>query len=58
MHLTISSVLSLMKYTIQDVKTVRRGAHLLEPCSILSRKKLKLPQVEGLALVLSSQLEL
>ena len=43
MTLRISSVLGLMKHVTSKVKTVKEGAHLVRPFSILSRRKSRLP---------------
>lgn len=49
MHLRINSVLGLMKHILYiyiymyNVRIVKEGAHLVEPFSILSRRKPRLP---------------
>ena len=43
MHLRINSVLGLMKHIIYNIRIVKEGAYLVEPFSILSRRKPRLP---------------
>lgn len=57
MPLRINSVLGLMKHITSKVKTVKEGAHLVGPFSILSRRKSRLPPRFRLGLALIRQLE-